>query len=433
MNLAVNTRIFSVSLFTTMATSLFCDDGLSSFPLLVRQRQEVEGFLDLWASRPDPGVRFRDFVELVSDEEESHNRRRSFNPASAAYENGPTFEKHFGHLLGSQLCLLRPDAPTITNGLEGRYVDNTRVRRLLLSDVNDGAREADLCVLSSDPNARGDLGAIWGFVGHLLLNGGFRGEVLRDTSFQVCDDLPEVLPLSGDMSERRQAEHFAPIPATRFLVKPAGVAFDCERSLERHHRSAALLGIVRYITSSREGALVIPNEGRNDSVLKLQRSNSNSGPELTFGDPEPRVEVGSLRPVLSEHCLATWSGRNRGPGGLDPPAQVAQPPLSGALVRLPRVVGQAAGDFQETELPRRGRDLLHALAFGIVRAAERDPRLEPRPRVVAEAGAWEQAGGLQVTASRLRARVGAADRGQVGERVGVERALCACRGHRDRR
>ena len=41
------------------------------------------------------------------------------------------------------------------------------------------------------------------------------------------------------------------------------------------------------------------------------------------------------------------------------------------------VVGKAARDLEEAELPSRGRDLLRVF----VRAAERDPRLEPRPRL----------------------------------------------------
>ena len=101
--------------------------------------------------------------------------------------------------------------------------------------------------------------------------------------------------------------------------------------------------------------------------------------ELVLRDSEPHVELGRLPPTTLEVVLRSGGGRNRGPGRLDAPSQVAQPLLRGALVRLPRVVREAARDLQEAELPRRGRDLLCVLAF--VRAAERDPRLEPRPRL----------------------------------------------------
>src|SRR5208283_113892 len=124
-------------------------------------------------------------------------------------------------------------------------------------------------------------------------------------------------------------------------------------------------------------------------------------PKLPFSDSERRVEVGSLHPVPPENLLRAGRARNPGPGRLDAPAQVAKPPLRGALVRLAAVVGQPARDLQEAEPPRRGRDLVRVLVF--VRAAERDPRLEPRPRVVAEAGAGETTGVRAGRSDRLRA------------------------------
>ncbi len=73
-------------------------------------------------------------------------------------------------------------------------------------------------------------------------------------------------------------------------------------------------------------------------------------------------------------------------GPLDPPVQVAQPPLRGPLVRLPRIVGEAARDVEEGK-PARDGFLARVLAFVLV--AEQDPRLEPRPRVVAESRAGD--------------------------------------------
>src|SRR5208283_3541137 len=58
----------------------------------------------------------------------------------------------------------------------------------------------------------------------------------------------------------------------------------------------------------------------------------NAVPEEGFGDGKMRVEVGRLRPFLSEHCLGTRSGRNRGLGRFDAPAQVAEPSLRVPLV-----------------------------------------------------------------------------------------------------
>jgi hypothetical protein len=92
-----------------------------------------------------------------------------------------------------------------------------------------------------------------------------------------------------------------------------------------------------------------------------------------------REEASGLHPILPEDAPCSGRGRNGRPRRLYPPAQVAQLQLRDALVRLPRVVGDAARDLEEAELPRRGLDLLRVLAF--VRAAERDPRLEPRPRL----------------------------------------------------
>ena len=79
-------------------------------------------------------------------------------------------------------------------------------------------------------------------------------------------------------------------------------------------------------------------------------------PELGLCDSKPRKEVGCLYPIPPEDLLRAGRARNRGPGRLDAPAQVVKHPLRGALVRLPRIVGQPACDIEEAELPRRGRD-----------------------------------------------------------------------------
>jgi hypothetical protein len=84
-------------------------------------------------------------------------------------------------------------------------------------------------------------------------------------------------------------------------------------------------------------------------------------------------------PVALERLGEPRHRRDHRPGRLHSSAQVAQPSLRGPLVLLSGIVGEAARDLEEAELPNRGRDLLRVLAF--VRAAERDPRLEPRARL----------------------------------------------------
>ncbi len=113
------------------------------------------------------------------------------------------------------------------------------------------------------------------------------------------------------------------------------------------------------------------------SPARTHRLFRNSPPKLCLRDAEPRVEVGCFHPVLSEDLFRAGRGRDRRSGRLHAPAQVAQPPLRGPLVRLARIVREAARDLEQSELPCRGRDgLLRVLAFDFVRAAERDPRLE---------------------------------------------------------
>ena len=114
--------------------------------------------------------------------------------------------------------------------------------------------------------------------------------------------------------------------------------------------------------------------------------------ELRLRDSEPRVEVGRLQPVLLKDLLGSWGDRNRGSRRLDAPAQVAQLPFRGPLVRLPRVVREAARDLQQAELPPRGSDLSRVF----VRAAERDPRLStsvrdtvPRPSRVGRGSCFD--------------------------------------------
>jgi hypothetical protein len=91
--------------------------------------------------------------------------------------------------------------------------------------------------------------------------------------------------------------------------------------------------------------------------------------------PKPPVEPRLLAPVARENLRKPRRGRDHRTGALHPAPHVAQPSLFVPLVRLPRVVGQAARDLEEAELPRWCRDLFSVL----VRAAERDPRLAPRP------------------------------------------------------
>jgi len=101
-------------------------------------------------------------------------------------------------------------------------------------------------------------------------------------------------------------------------------------------------------------------------------------PEHSLRDSEGCVKASRPDPIPPKNPLRARRGRNRRPGRLDAPSQVAQPLLRGALLRLPRVVGEAARNLRQGEPARRGRDLLRVLVF--VRAAEQDPRLEPRPR-----------------------------------------------------
>ena len=116
----------------------------------------------------------------------------------------------------------------------------------------------------------------------------------------------------------------------------------------------------------------------------------NSMPGLRLRGPEPRTESRGLLPVSRKGLRQTGRARHERAGALDSPAQVAQPPLRGALLRLPRVVREAARDLEEAEPPRRGRD--EFILRVLVRGRQRTTRLEAPPRAVV-AAAREGAGG----------------------------------------
>ncbi len=85
-----------------------------------------------------------------------------------------------------------------------------------------------------------------------------------------------------------------------------------------------------------------------------------------------------LPPVATERVDEPGRVRHDRPRELHASAQVPQPPLLLPLVRLAGVIGEATRDLAHGERPRRPRDLLRVL----VRAAERDPCLDPRPRPI---------------------------------------------------
>ncbi len=109
----------------------------------------------------------------------------------------------------------------------------------------------------------------------------------------------------------------------------------------------------------------------------------NSPPKLLLVDPEPGVEVPCLDSVPPQNLPRAGRGRDRRPGRLDTPAQVAQPSLRGALVRLPRVVGKAARDLLKGEAPGWGRNLPRKIPIVKSRGAERSAlfrRVSPQNR-----------------------------------------------------
>ena len=99
---------------------------------------------------------------------------------------------------------------------------------------------------------------------------------------------------------------------------------------------------------------------------------------MCLGNSEPGVESRRLLPLGGHRVGETGRGGHDRPRHLYAPAKVAKPALRLPFLCFAGVVGQPARDLEEAELPRRGRNLLRVLAF--VRAAERDPRLEARPR-----------------------------------------------------
>jgi hypothetical protein len=79
-------------------------------------------------------------------------------------------------------------------------------------------------------------------------------------------------------------------------------------------------------------------------------------PEQGLCDAKARVEPRRLSPVARERLGQARGRCDHRARRLHAGTKISKPPLRDPLVRLPRVVGQAARDLQEAELPRRGRD-----------------------------------------------------------------------------
>jgi hypothetical protein len=87
-------------------------------------------------------------------------------------------------------------------------------------------------------------------------------------------------------------------------------------------------------------------------------------------------ELPRFAPVTSEGVREPGSPGNHRSRCPHAPTKVAEPPFRLLLIRFAGIVREPARDLEEGELS--GRGLLRVIAF--VRAAERDPRLEVRPR-----------------------------------------------------
>src|SRR5271157_4223431 len=87
-----------------------------------------------------------------------------------------------------------------------------------------------------------------------------------------------------------------------------------------------------------------------------------------------------------------------------------------------------------TKTPSSSRSTFKWYAWVAILFDIASPPLDPSERALSRRERDLSKGAQRLLhASRPRVRAGPAARGQVGERVGVERALRACRGHRDRR
>ncbi len=78
--------------------------------------------------------------------------------------------------------------------------------------------------------------------------------------------------------------------------------------------------------------------------------------ELRLRDPGPRVEPRRLLPIDGQGLGQPGSDGHNRPRCLHASAKIAQPPLRVPLVRLPRIIGEAARDLEEAELPDRASD-----------------------------------------------------------------------------